>query len=267
MAAVYSFSSGDLLRAFVANGIGVRARVDGDVHRIRCDFPVDILADGVPISVRSRDSESFQPNPGAIGSFVLRRPVKEFTIKHRTDWGSTYALAVGRYGMVSIESVSLADDLELLPIDPRDLPSHTYYFFEDTGVTQLDIVQSDHPFGAEWTINGRLPRAFYLASVSVCKRESGNPSQANPHYALADGTTEITCFRQANGGASEREDLFSVAGMGAYTVSFPFLKIPLASLLSPWQAESPTIAFEYTENRTTSFQSQIQTKLTGAVLW
>lgn len=263
MGALYSIASADIIRA----GGRVTVKVNGWKHRIRSDYPVVLKFNprGGIRSQLSSDTETFLPNP-AQAWYVYHKycDTIELSLPGPGFGAGGKSEVEGFNGFCIIESED--QDADLLPIDPRLLATHCYSFYEDTGVAQVDIVQADFPI-ASWLINGKLPSEFFVASVSVHKRDSSIAPVNNPHYQMLDGTSEITCFRQANGAAGERNDLWSVAGAGAYTVSFPFLKMPLAALLAPWSVETPTIAFEYTENRTTHMQSQIVVKISGAVRW
>lgn len=264
MAGIFAISSPDLVRAGTG---GADFLVDGDLFKIRADIPCDFLFDGYPVTPDFIDSQQFQSNP-SLNCFTVRKPAKRITVKLAAGWGSTgYAQAVGRYGLVVIEAVDTKSDaMRFENVDPRFLPTHCWTHVEDTGVAQFQVVQADYPL-ADWLINGKLPREVFITSVAVHQRESQIIPTNNPQYQLINGAVAATWLRQANGGASEREDLFAVAGVCPYTVSFPFMKFPLAALLSPWQAETPTIAVEMTENRTTHVQSQIIHQITGAVLY
>jgi len=265
MSAFHAVSITDIIRA----GGSLTVRVNGHNHRVRSDYPVVLRFNpntGTRGLSMGTDSDTFMPNPNQ-GWFVYRQFADFVTLTLPPGYGGGPLGKLetdGAYGLCVIESED--KDAETWPVDPRLLVSHSFEFREDTGVDQVDIVQSDH-FPAEFSINGKLPSEFYLTTVAIHQRETQIAPSNNPHYRIVNSATAIICFRQANGLASERCDLWAVAGEGCYTVSFPFLKMPLASLFSPWAGETPTIAFEYTEARTTHVQTQIVIRLTGAVRW
>jgi hypothetical protein len=270
VSAYHAISNVNIIKA----GGSVTVAVNGYTHRIRSDFPVNLtFNDGSSRIVFGSDSEAFQPNTAG-GWFILCKQLSTITLTLPAGFGGSgvpLTQAKGHYGLCVIETEERyrggnGESSEPWPIDPRLLSTHAYQFYEDTGIEQVGVVQSDHAL-ASWQINGKLPTEFFVTAVSVSMYEVEIQPQGNEQYTLIDGTSRVTCIRQANGTPDEREDLWSVSGMGAYTVPFNYMKMPLAALLAPWASETPTIALEYTENRSDHQKRILNTVITGAVRW
>ena len=219
----------------------IRVQVEGNIHRIRGDFPFLIFADGDPIRPGGVNLATGQMLAGTW--LELRRNVQEFRIVGLEPTTSlTFGSGLMRHGYVIIESTT-GPDLSLVDYDVSKLPCHIFEFFEPALAADAQGEHGIQTAEADWLVSGVLPLEIYITQVGW-------------HRCLLN--TVATATNGVNGfvlwkitpppNAGDSHPVFcayapGIAPLGGVCV--PYHRLPLRSLLDQYAAEVPRLDWAY----------------------
>ena len=229
----------------------VRLEVAGARHRIRSDFPCILSADGQNIAMLG-----LAPSPW----FILERNVRFLEVRLAPNFGGGgQDEAEARHGVFVVESIGGDQGFTEYP-EPWMLPAHCYEF--SAGIPALGVGLQNVAQGvASWQVNTRLPTEFYITGLSYFRRLDSD---------LTPVSSEIAglILSKTNVPVGDQENLLAATGSLAAlcNASFPYTKLPLASLFAVYAAETPQLNWQF-HRASNAAATTLVWHLTGTVRW